>query len=302
MKAPGPDIAALKAAEHNTKILFPRAKITKGELIAYYEAIAPAMLPFLIDRPLSMQRFPNGVTGQWFYQKNIPDYFPRWIDRYRVTNSDGSITTYVICQNVETLMYLANQACITPHMWLSLRDKPQYPDRIIFDLDPGEKTTFAQIQQTALQTKALLDTLGLPSFPMTTGSRGIHIVIPIKRTVTYEITHAFARAIAQELVINNPTLLTLEIRKEKRAGKLFVDALRNTYGHTAVAPYAVRALDGAPVAAPLTWDEVPDKKLDPQKYTIKNIFRRLDKVGDVWKEFETSKATLSKALINKLLR
>lgn len=297
MKKPSvKDLVALRDATTHPKLFFPKAKLTKGDLVAYYEHIAPLMLPFMKDHPVSLQRYPDGITGKWFYQKNMPDYFPEWLDRSTVINKDGTKTTYVLCQNRESLMYIANQACITPHIWLSTRDKPQYPDRIIFDLDPGEKTTFKMIQQTALRLHELLDDHKIPSFVMTTGSRGLHIIIPIKKTITFETSHAIALYFAKQLLQENPTQLTLEIRKNKRHGKMFIDTLRNTYGHTSVVPYAVRPLEHAPIATPLLWKEVADPKLTPQLYTIATIFKRLKKVKNVWKDYEKSKIDMTKFL------
>lgn len=271
------------------KILFPRDGITKKDLGDYYNAIAPYMLPYLGEHPVTMMRYPNGIDGEGFYQKDIPDYFPEWIDRVAVINSDGSKTTYVLCQNEETLVYLAYQACITVHTWLSCADKLRYPDKMVFDLDPGEDTTFDMIRATALLIKKILDDRGLISFAMTTGSRGIHVVAPLKRSKDFDFVHKYSHDIAQELASQYPNELTTAIRKNERRGRMFIDAMRNTYSHLSVAPYSVRAKDGAPIATPLTWKEVHDPKLDPQKYTIKNIFKRLKKVGDVWDGYSKTK-------------
>ena len=270
---------------NKTKVLFPQDGITKEQLAMYYQRIAPFMVPFTKDRPLAMLRYPNGIDGQSFYQKDTPDYFPAWIKRFAITNQDGSRTAYVVCQNRETLIYLAYQACITMHLWLSRIDKLDYPDRMIFDLDPGEKTTFDDIRHTALNIKDLLDTLGLVSFAMTTGSRGIHVVVPLKRTHTFDFVHAYSHQIAAFLATQYPDKLTVAIRKEDRAGRMFVDAMRNTYGHLAVSPYAIRAKPTAPIATPVTWQEVGDKKLQSQSYTIHTIFDRLARIGDPWPDF-----------------
>jgi bifunctional non-homologous end joining protein LigD len=279
---------------HKSKILFPEAHVTKEELGDYYDHIAPFMLPFLRDRPLAMHRFPNGINGESFYQKEISEYFPKWVDRVTITNKDGSKTTYVVCQNRETLVYLAYQACITFHVWLSKRDKLDYPDHMVFDLDPGEKTTFDIVRHTALMIKEYLEDLGLISFPMTTGSRGIHVVVPIRRTQPFEFVHPYALSLAKAIASENPEQLTADIRKEERHGRLFIDAMRNTYAHLSVAPYSVRARSKAPVATPLLWEEVKDPKLQSQSYTIRNIFDRLKRVGNVWEEFFKVKNTLKK--------
>lgn len=279
---------------NKTKVLFPEAGITKEDLGHYYERAAPFMVPFTRDRPLAMLRYPNGIDGESFYQKDTPDYFPDWIKRFAIINSDGSRTRYVVCQNKETLIYLAYQACITMHLWLSKIDKLDYPDRMIFDLDPGEKTTFELIKSTALKIKSVLDSLGLISFAMTTGSRGMHVVVPLKRVHTFDFVHAYSRQIAAFLASQYPDDLTIDIRKEARAGRMFIDAMRNTYGHLAVSPYAVRAQPTAPVATPVTWQEVTEKTLQAQSYTIHNIFDRLTRVGNVWPDFFRVKNILKK--------
>lgn len=266
-----------KLLTNKEKILFPKDKITKEQLADYYKNIAPYMLPFLKDRPITMQRFPDGITKEGFYQKNISEYFPSWIEKIQVRNSDGSKTNYVIVENEETLIYLAYQACITIHLWLSKRSKLNYPDRMIFDLDPGQKTTFHQIQKYALELKEFLEKLNLKSFPMLTGSRGIHVVVPIKSANTFHFVHKYAHDIAKNFTKIAPEDLTIEIRKEKREGKLFIDFIRNTYGHTAVAPYSVRPIEGAPIAIPLSWEEISDSSLKAQSYNIFNVFEYLKK-------------------------
>lgn len=281
-----------KLLTHPDKVLFPKDGITKKELGDYYGSVAPYMLPFLELHPVTMMRYPNGIDHEGFYQKDIPEYFPSWIERVSVTNQNGTKTTYVLCEHKETLIYLAYQACVTIHTMLSSADKLHYPDKMVFDLDPGEKTTFDMIRATAIIIKKELEKLNLTSFPMTTGSRGIHVVVPLKRTKNFDFVHTYSHDLATALAEKYPEYLTVSIRKEDRAGRLFIDAMRNTYGHLAVAPYAVRAHPGTPIATPITWDEVHDKKLSPQSYTIKNIFKRLDKVGDVWPGYKKTKNTL----------
>ena len=255
------------------KILFPKNKITKGELIEYYEKIGPIMVPFMKDRPISMVRYPNGIKEKGFFQKDAGSHFPDWITTIQIER-EGVLkdTKYVIVNNVATLVYLANQACITPHLWLSKIDKINYPDRLIFDLDPSIDN-FAQVQKGAMLLKKELDKLDIPNFVMTTGSRGLHIVTPLKRIHTFEWVRSFALDIANILIEKNPSLFTVEIRKNKRGKKIFIDTLRNAFAQTAVAPYAVRPKPGAPVATPLEWEEIT-KNLRPNQYTIKNIFQR----------------------------
>jgi bifunctional non-homologous end joining protein LigD len=189
-----------------------------------------------------------------------------------------------LCNDAATLVYLASQAVITPHIWLSAINKLNYPDRIIFDLDPSG-TNFAEICKAAKLFKSFLEELGLVPFVMTTGSRGLHVNIPIKRDLLFDDVRQIARDIAAAMVQQYPKLLTLEMRKEKREGKIFVDYLRNAWAQTAVAPYAVRAREKAPIATPLDWKEV-NSSLTPQKYNISNIFKRISRIGDPWEDID----------------
>lgn len=225
------------------KVYFPKEGYTKGDIIDYYESIAEFMLPHIEDRMITMLRFPNGINDTRFFQKDTPDYFPDWIETMCITKKDGGETHYVICNKQATLVYLANQACITPHIWLSKKDKPGKPDRLIFDLDP-EQDDFAKVKIAAQKTRELLEgRLGLPTFLMTTGSRGLHIVVPLKRTRGFDEVRNFAQKAAEFLEKENPDLLTTAARKNKREDKIFVDVGRNAFAQTGVAPYAVRPLD-----------------------------------------------------------
>lgn len=260
------------------KVYFPECDITKGDLVDYYRRIAELTLPYYRDQPLSMQRFPEGIGADGFFQKDVPDHFPNWIDRVRLSTENGAVT-YVIAGNAATLIYLANQGCITPHLSLSRRDKPNHPDRLVFDLDPSDDD-FGKVQQAARHLKTLLDALEIECFVQTTGSRGLHVLVPLDRSADFDAAREFARAAAEELVKRHPDSLTVEQRKDKRRDRVFLDYLRNAYGQTAVAPYAVRAKEEAPVATPLRWDEAFSSALTPRKYTITNLFRRLGQTTD----------------------
>ena len=201
----------------------------------------------------------------------------------------------VICNDAATLVYLANQVCLTLHPWLSRTDNLDYPDRMIFDLDPGTKTDFKLVKTTALKLKKIIESLGLIPFVMTTGSRGLHVTVPLKRTDPFDTVRACARAIADQLVAQDPTMCTTEIRLNKRRGRLFIDTGRNAFAQTAVAPYAVRAKPKAPVATPLLWEELKDPKLTAQSYTITTIHQRIAKIGDPWKKINRSARSLAKA-------
>ena len=278
------------------KVFFPKEGYTKGDLIEYYEKIADTMLPYLKDRPVTMIRFPNGIEDKQFYQKDAPDYFPDWIETKAIKKQDGGKTSYVVCNDKATLVYLANQACITPHIWLSRKDKPDHPDRMIFDLDPS-KDDFDEVKDAARKIRKLLESqLGLPVFIMTTGSRGLHVVVPIKRTKKFDEVREFAQKAARYLEKQYPDLMTTAARKNKREDKLFLDVARNAFGQTGVTPYAVRPIPGAPVATPLEWEELGRSSISAQSYNIKNIFRRLGSKEDPWKNMDDSAVSLTSAI------
>jgi len=264
------------------KVLFPDAGLTKSDLADYYRRAAETMLPYLRGRPVSMHRFPDGIDGEDFYHKEAPDYFPDWIRQVPVKIKEGGRQSQVVIGNAATLVYLADQACITPHVWLSRADRLNHPDRMIFDLDPPGDD-FEIVRRGARALREVLEEEKLFAQVMTTGSRGLHVTVPLDRSADFETVRDFARQMAELLAARQPKVFTVETRKDKRRGRLFLDYLRNAYGQTAVPPYAVRARPGAPVAAPLGWEELSDGDLTARSYTIKNIFRRLGQKGDPWK-------------------
>lgn len=288
---------------NENKVLFGKSGITKKELVEYYEYIAPIMLPYCDHRLVSMHRFPNGIHGENFFQKEAGKYFPEWITHVAVPKQTDGTVHYVEIDKPATILYLANQVC-TPHIWLSKADNLNKPDRLIFDLDPsGKNFSFADIQKTAKEITKMLDACGLPSFYMLTGSRGAHIIVPLKRVHTFDETHDFAHDVAALLAQKFPDLMTIEMNKKKRGKRIFIDWLRNSFGATAVAPYAVRAHEGAPIATPITWKELISKGMHAQKYTIKNIKKRINKVGDIWKGMNKKAVSLKKArkVLDKLI-
>lgn len=276
------------------KVLFPGEGITKGDLIDYYQRIAEVMLPHMAGRPISMQRFPDGIAEEGFYQKEAPAYFPEWIDRVQVwVREEESQQPQVLCNNAATLTYLANQACITPHVWLSRQDRLDFPDRLIFDLDPPNDE-FEPVRKAALALREALRAEGLVSFVMTTGSRGMHVVVPIAREGSFDNVRGVAHRLVEQLARAAPDRLTVEMAKADRQGRLFLDYLRNAYGQTTVAPYAIRAKPGAPVATPLDWEELGDTSLHSQSYTLKNIFRRLGQKADPWRDIREQAQSLKR--------
>ncbi len=275
------------------KVLFPADDITKGDLIEHYVRVAERMLPHLKDRPIAMERYPDGIEGNRIFHKNVPDYFPDWIERVRIRKQRGSLHQ-VVCTEAATLAYLANQACITPHAFLSRTDRIQNPDQLIVDLDP-DRGGFEDARIAALELRDLLDELGLPGFAKTTGGKGIHVTVPLDRSMGFDEVRDVAGDLAEVLAHRDERRLTTEQRKDKRRGRLYLDIMRNAYAQTAVPPYAVRARAGAPVATTLDWSEVEDPKLVPSRFTLRTINRRLEKDPDPWSGFARRARSLTKA-------
>ncbi|MFD7881535.1 non-homologous end-joining DNA ligase [Streptomyces bauhiniae] len=254
------------------KVLFPAGDghpaYTKADLVAYYREIAPFMLPGLRGRPLMLERYPDGIDGPRFMQKNTPAYYPEWITRAEVPKEGGTVC-HTVCDSAATLLYLADQACVTPHRWLSRVDHPDEPDLLVFDLDPAEGADdFGQVREAAHRLGEVLDELKLPSVLMTTGSRGLHVTVPLLPRQDFDAVRGFARDVADLLVARHPDRLTTAARKRDRGDRLYLDVQRNGYAQTAVAPYGVRARPGAPVATPLAWDQLDDPDLGPRRWTI----------------------------------
>jgi bifunctional non-homologous end joining protein LigD len=266
------------------KVLFPAAGLTKADLIDYYERVAPVMLPHLSGRPLSLERYPDGIDAEGFMQKNASAYFPRWIRRARLAKQDGAVA-HVVADDASTLVYLANQACVSLHVGLSRIDRIDHPDRMVLDLDPSDQD-FEKVRRAAQDARALLEEIGLVPFLQTTGSRGLHLWVPLDRSADFDQVRGFAAGLAEVLEARRPAELTTAQRKAKRGDRVLLDVARNAYGQTAVAPYSVRARPGAPVATPLEWTELDDPGLAPQRYTIRNLFRRLERKGDPWAGIE----------------
>jgi bifunctional non-homologous end joining protein LigD len=273
------------------KVMFPDDGITKGELVDYYQRIAPRMIPLVRDRPLHMNRFPDGIRGIAIQQKRVPDSFPPWITRVTVDLHKGGTITHAVIDNTATLVYLANYNMITAHVWLSRTQAPEQPDLLIFDLDPADED-FSLVRGTALKLKAMLEELKLVPFVKTTGSRGLHVVVPLIVGPGFDEVHIFGDAIAQRLATNDPDHLTTEFLKEKREGRLFLDINRNAYAQTVVAPYSVRARRDAPIAVPITWSDVEKSDLRPDGVTVRSISDWLARRQDPWASIEKSRRPL----------
>jgi bifunctional non-homologous end joining protein LigD len=257
------------------KVLFPGEGITKRDLADYYRDVAGQMLPLVRDRPVSMIRFPDGIAAPGIVQKNVPAYFPDWITRARVRKEGGWLQQVVI-DKTATLVYLAGQACIELHGFLSRLDRIREPDQLIFDLDPPDDHRFDDVRVCALRLGELLsDELGLPTFVKTTGGNGLHVHVPLTASDDFDAVREFARQVTGLLAVRNPDLVTTEQRKAKRGPRIYADIMRNGYAQLAVAPYSVRARPGAPVATPLSWDEVVDKSLSPGQFTLRTLPGRI---------------------------
>ncbi|HEX3278937.1 MAG TPA: non-homologous end-joining DNA ligase [Thermoleophilaceae bacterium] len=279
---------------HPDKLLFPDDGVTKADVASYYESVSEWMLPHIRNRPISMMRFPDGIAGHGFFHKNVPDYFPDWVRRVEVEKRGGKLVHAVVC-DTDTLVYLVNQNTITPHVWLSRADRLRQPDRIVFDLDPAPDADFAAVRRAARQTGELLRELGLEPFAQVTGSKGIHVWTPLRRRATFADVRPFARSVAELLAARHPDELTLEFRKSERGGRILIDVMRNAYAQTTVPPYAVRPRPRAPVATPIAWDELSDSKLRPDRWTVKNVLRRLAAKDDPWADIGSYARGLSRA-------
>ncbi|MGW0698416.1 non-homologous end-joining DNA ligase [Streptomyces sp. NPDC002867] len=248
------------------KLLFPDDGISKADLAAYYRAIAPYMLPHLRGRPLMPERHPDGVGGPRFMQKHTPEHYPDWVGRAEVEKEGGTVV-HTVCGTTAALMYLVDQACVTFHRWQSRVKRPGHPDRLVFDLDPPG-ADFEAVRRAARGLGELLGELRLPAQLMTTGSRGLHVVVPLSGTSGFDETRAFAQEVAETLAARDPRHLTTAVRKQARGDRLYLDVQRNGYAQTAVAPYSVRAKPGAPVAVPIGWDQLDDPGLTARRWTI----------------------------------
>jgi len=276
------------------KVLWPEDGYTKGELINYYVQVSPYLLPHLSGRPLVLTRFPNGIHSKSFYQKNAPDYLPEWIRTFSWYSSDSQRDiNFIVAEEPATLAWLANQACIEMHPWLSSIHSLDYPDFVVIDLDPSQGSSYQDVIDIALVVKELLDNLDLRSYPKTSGSEGLHIYIPIINSYTYEQVRKFAQVVAALVVEVLPHIATIERTVKMRGSKVYVDYLQNALGKTLSSVYSVRPRTGAPVSTPLLWEEVP--QVTPAQFTIKTIIPRLQEKGDLFAPALYDKQSLDQA-------
>jgi len=288
------------AITHPEKVLFPDAGITKGEVAAYYEAVAPLMVPHISGRPVTMERYPAGIGKKGFLQKNVVKGFPAWLERVEVERRDPAADDpdgvhYPIVREARALLWLANQNCITPHVWVSRTPHLQEPDLCVFDLDPPEDEPEAA-RAAALAVRTLLEELALPSFVKTSGSKGFHVIVPLEAGTDPARLWRFGMGAAAVLVKRHQALLTQEFIKADREGRVFLDTGRNAPGATFAAVYAVRAKPGAPVSAPCTWEEVASGAVSPRSFTLRSMPERLSVTGDLWANLESRRASLREPL------
>ncbi|UYB43752.1 non-homologous end-joining DNA ligase [Streptomyces sp. Je 1-4] len=259
------------------KVLFPDDGLTKADVVGYYRRVAASMVPQLRGRPLMLERLPEGLGGPHFMQKDTPAHYPDWIRRAEVTNEGGTVT-HTVCDEKATLLFLADQACLTFHRWLSRAARPDHPDRLVFDLDPPGPD-FEAVREAARQLCGLLDELGLPAVLMTTGSKGLHVIVPLDGKSDFDTVRGFAQEAAAVLAERRPDRLTTAVRKKSRGNRLYLDVQRNAYAQTAVAPWSLRAKPGAPVAAPITREQLDDPQLTAQSWTLKDVAGVLEQAG-----------------------
>jgi bifunctional non-homologous end joining protein LigD len=279
---------------HPEKILFPDDGITKGELAAYYEAVAPIMVPHVRGRPVTMERFHRGIGSPGFFQKNLEKGFPPWLERVRVPKKDG-VVHHPIVTDDRALVWLANQNCITPHVWTSRAPRLTKPDICVFDLDPASNEP-ARLRAAALLLRDFLAELGLKSWVKTSGSKGFHIAVPLDGKSAYGVVARFAHTVGKRLVERDPDNLTQEFYKADRGGRILVDTGRNEYSATFAAVYAVRPKRGAPVSAPCSWEEVERGAVEPNGFTLRSMAARLGEVGDLWADMSDTRQSLRKAI------
>lgn len=262
--------------------LWPDDGLLKHDLIRYYIEVAPYLLPHLSGRPLVVQRFPEGIDGEGFYQKNVPAGAPDWLSTCLVSHSEGKETRYIVADSTETLAWLGNHSSLELHPWLSPVDRLDNPDFVVFDLDPMERSTFSHVGTVALAVRQLLQERGLQCYPKLSGATGMQVYLPVVPHYTYRQARVFAEGICRLIHRAYPEITTMERKLERREGKLYLDYLQNGRGKTLAAPYSPRPLPGAPVSLPLTWEEVASGSIRPGDLTLRNVLPRLRQRGDLF--------------------
>jgi bifunctional non-homologous end joining protein LigD len=278
------------------KVLWPEDNLTKAHLIDYYRSISPFLLPHLEGRPFVMSRYPDGIYGEHFYQKNRPDYTPGWIDIFPVASaSSGRTINYTVCNNLATLLWLVNQVCIEMHPWMSKTGSPAYPDIAVFDLDPMPPLGFREAAEISLLVRDALAGFGITGYPKISGATGMHVFVPVEPKYTYEQVRLFVRFIFGLVHRADPDRTTFERQVENRGARVYLDYLQNSQGKTMAWQYSLRPARGAPVSTPLTWEEA-ETIPDPLSFNIHTVPGRLREKGDLMADTLTRKHSIDQVL------
>jgi bifunctional non-homologous end joining protein LigD len=283
---------------HPDKVLFPASGITKGELCAYYQAVAPLMLPHVSGRPITMERYPAGIDKKGFIQKDVVKGFPAWLERVEVERRDektGGAVHYPVAHDARALVWMANQNSITPHVWTARAPHLERPDVCVFDLDPPGDESEA-LQAAVLAVRDLVQELGLAAFVKTSGSKGFHVVAPLDGRASFEQVWRFTHGAGAVLVKRRPDVFTQEFIKTDRGGRIFIDTGRNAPGATFAAVYAVRPKPEAPVSAPCTWQEIERGEVSPRTFTLRTMPARVADAGELWRDLNHHARPLGAAL------
>jgi bifunctional non-homologous end joining protein LigD len=287
-----PRRAAQRAAEvaiagvritHPDKLLWPADGITKLDLARYYERVGPTMLPYLRDRPLTLRPFPGGIESSSYYLKNAPSTLPDWVPTWTdVAESTGKPVRFVLGGDLPTLIWCAQYNAIEVHPWLSRVDRPDFPDWAVIDLDPGERTPFELVVRAARAFRQELERRGLRAYPKLSGSSGLHLYLPLERVHRFDAVREYVHALAQSVARSEPETLTLDYVTADRHDLVLADYAQNARGKSTVAPYSARPKPGAPVSAPIRWEELEDPTLRPNRWTLRSLPERIERVGDLF--------------------
>ena len=276
------------------KILYPKVRFTKGQVIDYFIRVAPVLLPHLKDRPLTMKRYPDGVEGEFFYEKNCPSHRPQWVKTAKVwSEGNQRLMHYCLANDLPTLVWAANLADLELHTSLSRKDKIERPTMMVFDLDPGPPADIVQCCQVGIWLRDLLAKMKLKSFAKTSGSKGLQVYVPLNTPVTYDDTKGLSRSLAQHLESEHPDLVTSNMSKAVRKGKVFVDWSQNDEHKTTICVYSLRAKEEPTVSTPVTWNEVENclkkKNAELLKFRSDQVLARMEKLGDLFEPVENLK-------------
>jgi bifunctional non-homologous end joining protein LigD len=278
---------------HPDKVFYPDSGLTKGDVVEYYRAVADVMVPHLRGRPLTLRRYPDGIAGKNWFQKEASSYFPDWIRVEQIPQHNTGSVRHVVCDDAATLVYLANQGTIEFHIWPSTIAALDKPDLLVIDLDPPDGVEVGELRSVARRVRDLYEEIGLTPYLQATGGRGYHVVAPLDATADFDTVRTLAREVADRLAAGDPGRLTTEQRKDKRGDRIFLDTNRNGYAQTFVAPYSLRARPGAPVATPLDWSELGKAK--PNGWDPRRIRQRLARKADPWGDLHEHAASAQEA-------